>query len=362
MGHAQLLPVGVRCDADVAVAAADADGLARGLQAIMRLYSLLQRHQGGRAALAVHIQLGVSLERLQGQLRAIAEVAVTAPGAQVVVQLQQHLLHQLHIVALAAVLDDAVAQVVVHGIDRPLILATVREHDDGVSAGLGDQDVTPAQVRGLALVLAAGELGERAGLGEVAGHVARPEAAGQAGDACVSDTHAHQRGAVRLTGLGHLGNIEAEGLGLLVQRVPGILVVADLAVLAGHLHAPGDLLRYGGILGPVHPPALGMEIPILGADLLAGLVSCLASTGLSVFIDPRASYLDCHNNCLLHKIGAAVIHRRPGRSCRPCPCRLCHAAAPAPPGACPGWEARCGQRSRTGRAPRCSCRSRSPRL
>lgn len=178
VGYTQDLPVGIRRSADVAVAADDGDvdraAVAVTASAAQGIHRLLQRHQRGRATLAVHILPGILLESPECQISAVAEVPIAAPGAEVVAQLQQHLLHQLHVLPLAAILDNAVAQRVFHGMDRPLILAAVRQHDDGVSAGLGNQDIAPAQIRGLTLVLAAGELGERAGLVQIAGHVARP--------------------------------------------------------------------------------------------------------------------------------------------------------------------------------------------
>ena len=120
--------------------------------------------------------------------------------------------------------------------DGAFILAAIAEHDDGVPVGLGDEDVAPAQVCGLALVHAAGELGERASLVQAAGHVARAEPFRQAGNARVGAAYPHQRGAVRLAGRGHPGHIETDLLSLLVECISLILVVADLAVLAGAFH------------------------------------------------------------------------------------------------------------------------------
>ena len=165
-----------------------------------------------RATFAVHVQLCVLLEGPQCKIGAVAEIAITSPGAQVVTQLQQHLLHQLHVLPLAAVLDDAISQRIFHRMDRPLILAAVREHDNGVPVSFRDKNVATAQVRGLALVLAAGQLGESPGLVQVAGHVARPEALGQAGDTREGDADAHQRRAVRLTGRSDLRRVKAQGL------------------------------------------------------------------------------------------------------------------------------------------------------
>ena len=113
---------------------------------------------------------------------------------------------------------------------------------------------------------------------------------------------------------------------------------------------------------PVDPPSLAAQIPALRADLPAGLVACLAAVGLAVFIKPRTANLHCHNHSLLHKNEAAVIHRRPVRSCHSCPCHPFRAAGPASPGACPGWAVQYELRYQTGRASRCSSRSRSPRL
>ena len=177
MRHADDLAIRVRRSADIAVATDDGhvDRAAVAVAAldVQGLHCLLQHHQRGRAAFAIHVQLHVLLESPQRQLSTVAEVTVAPPGTQIIAQLQQHLLHQLHVLALAAILDDAVAQAVLYGMDSSFILRAIAEDNHGVATGLGHQDVTAPEVRALLLVLRTGQLGERTGLGKVAGHVPR---------------------------------------------------------------------------------------------------------------------------------------------------------------------------------------------
>ena len=120
MGHSQLFAVRIRRSANVAIATDDLDidraAIATAAGALERIDSLFQRHQRGRIALAGYIQSGILLECFQGELGAVAEVTIAAPRAEIIPQLQQHLLHQIHVLALAAVSQDAVAQSIGFGL------------------------------------------------------------------------------------------------------------------------------------------------------------------------------------------------------------------------------------------------------
>ena len=178
-----------------------------------------------------------------------------------------------------------------------------------MSGRLGHQDVAAPQIGGLLLVLRPLQFRERAGLGEVRGHIPCAEVLGQTEDARIGTAHTHQRRAIRLHGRGHLRCVEADLLCFLVECVPLILIVADLIVGAGTLHALRDLLGHSGVLGPVDAPALAVQVPLLCANLASSLVTSLATMSLTILVDPRAPNLNCHNDILLQKSAMVIRHR-----------------------------------------------------
>ena len=104
MSHTKDFAVGVGRSAHVAIAAID------GHIALLRLRLVrFQCLQHGRmalgAVLAVHAEFVVALKRPHRKIRGVAELAVRAPLAQIVAQLEEVLLELLHIRAIRAVLQ-----------------------------------------------------------------------------------------------------------------------------------------------------------------------------------------------------------------------------------------------------------------
>ena len=187
------------------------------------------------------------------------------------------------------------------GIARAFLrrVAAIGKHDHGMALGLGDEDVAAQEIRAFLGVGIIGEFLEGPGRHEDAGLVGRAEGADR--DSGVIHADPDEGGAIRFHVLRHLGNIEAVLLGVIVQGVALVLVITDVLVVAGCLHTAGNPFPRLGALGEKQYPPLGVGIPGLSGNLLAGLIPGSAAVGLAVFIDPGRSDLHRHIQYLLSK-------------------------------------------------------------